>query len=61
MSAAAEPQPEKKGFQFPGTMTVLVIVTFLVWLAAFIIPAGTYERVDGAPTPGSYQRVDPPQ
>jgi uncharacterized ion transporter superfamily protein YfcC len=58
---AAGPQHEKKGFQFPGTMTVLVIVTFLVWLAAFIIPAGTYERVDGAPTPGSYERIDSPQ
>ncbi|HET9938901.1 MAG TPA: hypothetical protein VFQ28_08915 [Gaiella sp.] len=54
-------EPEKQGFQFPGTLTVLVIVTFLVWLAAFIIPAGQYERVDGVPSPGSYQRVDAPQ
>jgi uncharacterized ion transporter superfamily protein YfcC len=63
MSAAAEPEPEpeKKGFQFPSTLTVLVIVTFLVWLAAFLIPAGTYERVDGVPVPGSYEQVDSPQ
>ena len=60
-TAPAGPVEEKKGFQFPGTMTVLVIVTFLVWLAAFIIPAGAYERVDGVPTPGSYERVDSPQ
>jgi uncharacterized ion transporter superfamily protein YfcC len=61
-TAPAEPQEEKKGFQFPGTMTVLVIVTFLVWLAAWIIPAGTYERDEGGvPAPGSYQRVDSPQ
>jgi len=33
-------EPEKKGFEFPGTMTVLVIVTFVVWLAAFLIPSG---------------------
>ena len=25
-------EPEKKGFQFPSTMTVLIIVTFIVWL-----------------------------
>jgi uncharacterized ion transporter superfamily protein YfcC len=61
-AAASEPQPEKKGFQFPSTMTVLVIVTFLVWLAAFIIPAGTYERDEaGVPQPGSYTQVDSPQ
>jgi uncharacterized ion transporter superfamily protein YfcC len=58
---AAEPEPEKKGFQFPGTMTVLVIVTLLVWIAAFLIPAGTYERDDaGVPQPGSYTQVDSP-
>lgn len=55
-------EPEKKGFEFPGTLTVLVIVTFLVWLAAFAIPAGQYQRDDsGVPTPGSYERVDSPQ
>jgi uncharacterized ion transporter superfamily protein YfcC len=60
MTAAAT-EPEKKGFQFPSTMTVLVIVTLLVWIAAFIIPSGTYERDEsGVPTPGSYQRVDSP-
>ena len=53
---------EKKGFQFPSTMTVLIIVTFLVWLAAFLIPSGTYERnEDGVPAPGSYREIDSPQ
>src|SRR5262249_57490782 len=57
-----EPEKEKKGFEFPSTMTVLVIVTFLVWLAAFIIPAGTYQRDEnGVPAPGSYHRIDSPQ
>jgi len=57
-----EEEKEKKGFEFPGTMTVLVAVTFLVWLAAFLIPAGTYQHDEnGVPVPGSYQRVDSPQ
>jgi uncharacterized ion transporter superfamily protein YfcC len=60
--AAGTAEPEQKGFQFPGTLTVLVIVTFLVWLAAFLIPSGTYEHDEnGVPTPGSFQRVDSPQ
>jgi uncharacterized ion transporter superfamily protein YfcC len=61
-SAPAEPEPEKKGFSFPSTMTVLVIVTFLVWLAAFLIPSGTYQHDEnGVPQPGSYRRIDSPQ
>ena len=54
--------PDKKGLQFPGTLTVLVIVTFLVWLAAFIIPSGTYQHDEsGVPAPGSFTRIDSPQ
>ena len=61
-AGAGEPEPEKKGFQFPSTMTVLIIVTFLVWLAAFLIPSGTYERDEsGVPAPGSYRQIDSPQ
>ena len=61
-TAPVEPEPGKKGFQFPGTMTVLIIVTFLVWLAAFVIPSGTYDRNEGGvPAPGSYRQVDSPQ
>ena len=53
---------EKKGFEFPSTMTVLIIVTLLVWIAAFLIPSGTYERDEnGVPTPGSYEQIDSPQ
>jgi len=60
---APAPEPEEKqGFQFPSTMTVLVIVTFLVWLAAFLIPSGTYQHDEnGVPQPGSFQRIDSPQ
>ncbi len=60
--AVSNAEPEKKGFQFPSTMTVLIIVTLLVWLAAFVIPSGTYERSDaGVPEPGSYREIDSPQ
>jgi uncharacterized ion transporter superfamily protein YfcC len=59
--APAEPE-KKKGFQFPSTMTVLVIVTFLVWVAAFLIPSGTYQHDEnGVPQPGSYRQIDSPQ
>ncbi len=55
-------EPEKKGFEFPSTMTVLIIVTLLVWIAAFLIPSGTYDRdEDGIPEPGSYHQIDSPQ
>jgi uncharacterized ion transporter superfamily protein YfcC len=58
----SDAEPEKRGFQFPSTMTVLIIVTLLVWLAAFVIPSGTYERSDaGVPEPGSYREIDSPQ
>ena len=61
-TGGAEPEEKKKGFEFPGTMTVLVIVTFIVWLAAFLIPAGTYKHDEnGVPVPGSYTQVDSPQ
>ena len=61
MTAAAS-GPEKKGFQFPSTLTVLIIVTLLVWIAALFIPSGTYERSeDGVPAPGSYREIDSPQ
>jgi uncharacterized ion transporter superfamily protein YfcC len=60
--AAGGHEPEKKGFNFPSTMTVLVLVTFLVWLAALFIPSGTYEHDEnGVPQPGSYRQIDSPQ
>ena len=60
-TAPAEPE-EKKGFQFPSTMTVLIIVTLVVWIAAFLIPSGTYEHDEnGVPQPGSYRQIDSPQ
>jgi uncharacterized ion transporter superfamily protein YfcC len=60
--AVAPVEEKKKGFQFPSTMTVLILVTLLVWIAAFLIPSGTYEHDEnGVPTPGSYREIDSPQ
>ncbi|MFF1375317.1 YfcC family protein [Streptomyces sp. NPDC058308] len=40
-------------------MTVLAIVTVAVWLLAFLIPSGQYDRNgSGAPVEGTYHRVD---
>ncbi|MEV8313097.1 Na+/H+ antiporter NhaC family protein [Streptomyces sp. NPDC059900] len=53
-----EPQPKGK-FTFPSALTILAIVTVAVWLLAFLIPSGAYDRNDkGAPVEGSYHRVD---
>lgn len=60
--AAPPAEPEQKGFQFPNTMTVLIIVTFLVWIAAFLIPSGVYKHDEnGVPKPGTYQTIPSPQ
>ncbi|NBE50970.1 YfcC family protein [Streptomyces boluensis] len=59
-----EPQPPegRRKFTFPSALTVLAIVTLAVWLLAFLIPPGQYERdADGAPVQGTYQRVESTQ
>ncbi|MFG2720847.1 YfcC family protein [Streptomyces sp. NPDC048416] len=44
--------------RFPSALTVLAIVTVAVWLLAFVIPSGAYDRnADGAPVEGTYHRV----
>ncbi|MFI5660086.1 YfcC family protein [Streptomyces sp. NPDC051684] len=56
---APEQPPEKKKFTFPSALTVLAVVTIAIWLLAFLIPSGEYDRnSDGAPVEGTYQRVD---
>ncbi|MGW1945249.1 YfcC family protein [Streptomyces sp. NPDC001940] len=56
--APQQPQPKLK-FTFPSALTVLVIVTIAVWVLAFLIPSGQYDRDDsGAPIQGTYHRVD---
>jgi uncharacterized ion transporter superfamily protein YfcC len=62
VDTAPEEPEQKKGFQFPSTMTVLVLVTLLVWIAAFLIPSGTYVHDEnGVPQPGSFRQIDSPQ
>ncbi|MFJ9036429.1 YfcC family protein [Streptomyces sp. NPDC102406] len=52
-------QPGRPKFTFPSALTVLVVVTLAVWLLAFLVPPGQYERGgDGAPVEGTYHRVD---
>ncbi|CAM5629555.1 hypothetical protein SAVIM338S_05997 [Streptomyces avidinii] len=52
------PPPEKK-FSFPSALTILAIVTIAIWLLAFLVPAGQYDRDDsGAPVSGTYHRVE---
>ncbi|MCQ4214134.1 YfcC family protein [Streptomyces longispororuber] len=55
---APEQPPGKKKFTFPSALTVLAVVTIAVWLLAFLIPSGQYDRNgDGAPVEGTYHRV----
>src|SRR5690349_212087 len=49
--------PAKK-FKFPTAFTVLAIVLLLVWIASFIVPAGTYKKdASGSPVPGTYHEL----
>ncbi|WP_409237609.1 YfcC family protein [Streptomyces sp. PA5.6] len=59
-SAPSEEKPPTKAkFAFPSALTVLVIVTVAVWLLAFLVPSGQYDRDRaGAPVEGTYHRVD---
>ncbi|MFE2166517.1 YfcC family protein [Streptomyces sp. NPDC059447] len=53
-----EPPPPAKKFAFPSALTILAIVTLAVWLLAFLVPAGVYDRdADGSPVSGTYHRV----
>ncbi|MFI7317312.1 YfcC family protein [Streptomyces venezuelae] len=56
---SAEKPPAKAKFTFPSALTVLAVVTVAVWLLAFLVPSGQYDRdKSGAPVEGSYHRVD---
>ncbi|MGW6694261.1 YfcC family protein [Rhodococcus sp. NPDC054953] len=52
---------EARQRSFPSALTVLALVAVVVWLIAFVVPSGQYQRdPDGNPIAGSYQRIDPP-
>lgn len=48
----------KKKFKMPTAFTTLILLTTLVAILTFIIPAGQYEYIDGMPISGTYQIVD---
>lgn len=53
--------PEKKGFTFPGAVTILVIVLVLMWVVTIFLPSGQYQLdEDGAPIAGTYEQIDSP-
>ena len=52
---------EQRVRSFPSAYAVLALVTVVVWLLAFVIPAGQYDTDDqGRPVQGSYQQVESP-
>jgi uncharacterized ion transporter superfamily protein YfcC len=53
---AAEP---KKKFKFPTAFTILILLTVVVAILTFVIPAGQYDYENGQPIPGTYHAVDP--
>lgn len=55
---AGEVPGRKRKFVFPSALTVLAVVTVAVWLLAFLVPSGQYDRNgEGAPVEGTYHRV----
>lgn len=58
----AEEPPVATTKSFLSAYTVLAIVTVAVWVLAFIVPAGAYQRDEnGSPISGSYQRIPSPE
>ena len=53
-----EPTETKPGFQFPSTFAILFVLTILVAILTWIIPAGVYKlNAEGNPEPGTYHQV----
>jgi len=53
-------QQDKGGFSFPHPITFLGLIILIVWLLTLVIPAGTYNRVDGRPVGGTFHQVPSP-
>jgi uncharacterized ion transporter superfamily protein YfcC len=49
----------KKKFKFPTAFTILIIITVVVAILTFVIPAGQYTYENGQPVPGTYHAVEP--
>jgi uncharacterized ion transporter superfamily protein YfcC len=48
----------KKKFKFPTAFTILILITVVVAILTFVIPAGQYTYENGQPVPGTYHAVD---
>lgn len=60
-SDGASEQSGKAKRSFPAPITILLMVLFAVWLAAFFIPSGAYEVDDtGSPIAGTYRQIESP-
>ena len=49
---------QKKSFSMPHVYAVILILMLLVTVMTYLIPAGSYTRVDGAVDPGSFAYVE---
>lgn len=60
-AAAAGEAKRGRKLAFPSSVTILALVTVLVWLAALLLPSGVYQLDEhGAPIPGTYHQVPSP-
>ena len=48
----------KKKFKFPTAFTILILITVVVAILTFVIPAGQYDYENGQPVPGTYHTVE---
>ncbi len=53
-----EENRKQKKFKMPTSFTTIIILTAVVAVLTFLIPAGQYEYRDGTPVAGTYQVVD---
>src|SRR5262245_52636841 len=57
--AEAQAQTSKRGFPHP--LSILLVVTVLVWVGTMFIPSGRYQLdADGRPIAGSFQQIESP-
>lgn len=54
----SSPEKKKKGFQMPHVYLVILVLMLFVTILTYVVPAGVYERVDGAIDPDTYTRIE---
>jgi len=59
--AVEEEAAKRRKLAFPTSVTILALVTVVVWIAALILPSGLYKLdANGGPIPGTYHQVPSP-